>query len=148
MSFYEYLIGPECGVDVYEESDENRWATCAGRMSMYSAVFAVPLFIILILVCIWYLTGINRVLATMFFLFLLGSTLLSYMFSEKMARSAFQRAQKELSARTSAGMSRAEALKSIQDERLQRELINAKTTSQNQRVAAFGIDRILSAQKK
>jgi len=126
MGFGDIFLGSECGVDIYEENDENTWVRCSMKQSKLGIVVLIPIVIMVILICtaFWGMPGavISTSIGT---LVIISSVAYHVLWAKKSARIQYRRSQKEIKSRIDSGMSKAEAIKEIQAEVLAREHIAA-----------------------
>lgn len=148
MSLQDVLLGPDCGVDVYEEPDEAKWVACSVRRSWVNAAIAIPIIIVVVLVLLWAgSTGVKIGAVVIGGLLIIGMVLSTLYWVPVAARNEHQRFQKEIAGYTSRGMTPAQAISEIKKERLEREQMAAsQRAAQTQATATLsGFGMLASA---
>jgi hypothetical protein len=150
MSVTDVLIGPECGLDVYEQPDEQAWVNCAVARNRIGLYFFVPIMLIVVLLLLWFGDTTVRIIAVITCAALAVAMALNTYWTPLAARAEHQTTQKEILARTSGGASRAEAIRDIQKEHLAREQTAATSRAANTTAGAnlAGMMSIASALRK
>lgn len=130
MSLQDVIIGPDCGVDIYEEPSEDKWVECEIRKSNVALMIAVPVLVIAALLCIFLGSTGVKIFGVLFCTIMIGVLFLNHFYWIPIAsRNTYQRYQKELKSYIDNGMTRAQAIKEIKDEGLKREKIAAEAAS-------------------
>jgi hypothetical protein len=137
MSFTDVWIGPECGVDIYEEPNEDVWVSCSTAQAKLGMMVGIPIIIIVIILCLWFGSTYVQVGAAIIGPIIIVLSILMWYWTPIASRNEFQRAQKEIKSRVDAGMSKATAIQEIQKERLKREEISANRRGQMSQAAGL-----------
>jgi hypothetical protein len=117
MSINEVLLGPKCGVDIYEEPDENVWVDCKRRGAMISAAIAIPITIVVLIICLWAGSTNVKIGASVVCGLFIVLVIVGIFWAPVAARVEHQRFQKELQSYMKDGRSRAQAIELIKKER-------------------------------
>lgn len=139
FGFTDYLLGPDCGIDIYEETSEDKWSECAKRKARIGS-YSTNAFLIVILVLIIFFGSTNwKVWGTIIIgLICIANVVYAEFFSERFARVEHQRYQKELNSyMTNQGMSKSEAVKTLIKEKMQREENAARVQAANIQASAI-----------
>lgn len=153
MSLQDVLSGPECGLDAYEQTNRDVWIECQTKKSRIGLMIGIPIIIIIVIVLLFVGTVPVKIMAVLGGCALIGLMVASHVYWVPMsAGTQFDMAQRELKSRMDSGMTRAEAFKSLQEERLAKLKMEQQARLQSQANAAntagmFAIANALSGKK-
>ena len=128
-SIINTLLGPECGLDIYEEPDENVWVDCATRRVRYSLII-IPIIVVITMIMMFFMPSAGpRFIVFLFGAIIVGGTIFSQFWIPKSARIDHQRVQREVKSYMAKGYSLKDATDAIRGERLQREENDARISA-------------------
>jgi hypothetical protein len=137
MNFQEYIVGPECGVDIYEEPVEDKWVQCSQRKARVYGYTTCAIMVIIIILILFFGSTETKIWGTLILsILIILNVVYIEVFSGKFARVEYKRFEKEVDSYMKDGKSRADAIKEIKKERIAREQIAAQREAAAQQAAA------------
>jgi len=116
MSFLDQLFDAKCSSDEYEEPSEDVYVECATRFQYLAPSIIAGISIVIVLLFAAY-GGIGGIKAGFMIIGIFAVCASSMLLGPRNARYRHQAAQRDLSMRMSAGMSRADALRDVETQR-------------------------------
>lgn len=150
MSFQDILAGPECNVDVYEQPDEDKWVECKIRKNKIGLIIAIPIIVVIMIIFLFVGSTGAKVIVVTIGCVLIPLLLLSHFYWTPLAaRNEHRTTQLELKSRIDSGMSRAQAMESIQHEKLKKMEIqsHADVTRSAAHIQSSGMYAIANAMR-
>lgn len=127
VSVTDLLIGSECGVDIWEEDNRDKWVTCAQSKARIQGYIGLVIVTIILLVVFFVVPTGGKIAVAVIWLVIVALTVLNAeVWAVPKAGLEFDRFQKELSSYEKDGLTRAQAKEKLRDERLRREKIAAE----------------------
>lgn len=126
MDLINNLIGPECGIDIYEETSRDTWVNCKHKAARIVGYIGVAVCIIVIMVILF--TGGSGIIAAVLALLAVGLVIGIEFWVPYSAGIEFDRFQREVNGYMTNGASRADAISQIRQERLAREQAQSQLT--------------------
>lgn len=111
---------PRCWLDVYQVDDENVWVECRLKQTFRSLLWGIPVLIVILTVIMYFFNDYFNYAVGICTALYIGSVIYYLFFLGPAARMQHRVAMLELKTRMDAGMTRAEALKNLQEESLKK----------------------------
>lgn len=126
----DILTGADCGLDIYEEPDENKWVECQMRKSRMGLYIIVPILIVIVILFIWLGSPALKIGAVVIGGGLIALAVASHIYwTPTAARVQHKRFQREVESYMRDGVTRAQAIDKIRDEHLKREVARTQANA-------------------